>query len=526
MNLSGTLTSDFMKLVSLPVEKRKQYIDYTNTDFLSLRDGLIQYAKSVYPNDYQYFVESDLGMMFLEMVAYMGAVMSMKADMLANENFLETAKQRESVAKLLNLIGVNLRGPLSAAADVELELSEISTTDWKIAAGNRIVTTTSPEDGGQVTYTIYMVENGNIKSLEAPTADITVPHDATGTLYSNFAIQEGALVTDEGSFSITEDIKTISLTQGPVVDGSVQVYVSSTNAEVNGGYTQVDNVYFASGSSDKVFEVVYDTDFNATVVFGNGIAGVSPDPNSEYFVSYRIGGGTRGNIEKNGLSSEVIVENTSVAGTTCTITNTSKGTGGANAETIERAKKYAPLTFRRQDRLVTLLDYQTYANTFISTWGTVGKAAAATRRAYASANTIDIYVLEKASDLQLQKATPTFKTELLSGINQKKMATDEVVIVDGLIRTIDLDVTVKINEEDKAGENAIIGKVRNKLLGYMGVDNREFGEALDLSDLNRQMFEIDEVIFSSVNNLDQNVLIDFNEILQLNNLTINVEYLK
>lgn len=525
MNLSGTLSSDFMKLVSLPLEKRRRYIDYTDTDFLSLREGLISYAKSVYPNDYQYFVESDLGMMFIELIAYMGSVMSMKADMLANENFLETAQQRESVAKLLNLIGVNLRGPLSAAADVELELSVSSSTDWKIAAENRIVTAVSPEDGGQVTYTVYLVENGTIKNLDAPTADITVPQTGS-TIYDNFAMQEGALVTDEGTFTLTENVKTINLTEGPVIDGSVQVFVSSTNPDVNGGYTQVDNIYFASGATDKVFEVIYDTDFNATVVFGNGIAGVSPDPNADYFIAYRVGGGTRGNIEKNGLSTQLTIENTSDPATTCTITNTSKGTGGANAETIERAKKYAPLTFRRQDRLVTLLDYQAFANTFISTWGTVGKAAVATRKAYASANTLDVYILEKASDLQLQKATPTFKTELLSAMNEKKMATDEIVIVDGLIRTLDLDVTIKINEEDKNAENKIVGKVRDKLLNYMGVDNREFGEALDLSELNRQMFEIDEVIFSSVNNLDQNVLIDFNEIIQLNNLTINVQYLK
>jgi len=55
--------------------------------------------------------------------------------------------------------------------------------------------------------------------------------------------------------------------------------------------------------------------------------------------------------------------------------------GGANAETVEKAKKYAPLAFRRQDRLVTLEDYASFANGFISTWGTIGKAIAVTRKA-------------------------------------------------------------------------------------------------------------------------------------------------
>ena len=88
MSFSGTIDSDYMKLAHIPLVKRPSLINFTDNDFLSLRDSLIKYAKAVYPLEYQYFVESDLGMMFIELVAYMGSVMSMKADMVANENFL------------------------------------------------------------------------------------------------------------------------------------------------------------------------------------------------------------------------------------------------------------------------------------------------------------------------------------------------------------------------------------------------------------------------------------------------------
>ena len=112
MNFSGTVSSDFMKLVQMPENKKANLINFAATDFLSIKTSLINYIKAVYPLDYQYFVESDLGMMFIELIAYQGAVMSMKADMLANENFLMTASQRSSVKKLLQLIGVRMRGPL------------------------------------------------------------------------------------------------------------------------------------------------------------------------------------------------------------------------------------------------------------------------------------------------------------------------------------------------------------------------------------------------------------------------------
>ena len=80
MSFSGTVASDFMKLSEIPISKRPTLINFAATDFLSIRNSLIDYAKAVYPLEYQYFTESDLGMMFIELVAYMGSVMSMKAD--------------------------------------------------------------------------------------------------------------------------------------------------------------------------------------------------------------------------------------------------------------------------------------------------------------------------------------------------------------------------------------------------------------------------------------------------------------
>lgn len=525
MNFSGTITSDFMKLAQIPVSKRSSLINFAATDFATLRQSLIDYAKAVYPDDYKYFVESDLGLMFIELTAYMGSVLSMKADMLANENFLSTAQQRSSVRKLLELIGVRMRGPLSSAADAKITFdSSIGGID-QISPADRVINITSPEDGGSLSFTLYKVVNGLVDEVNSAgnilfgNAEADNPPD--NTVFTNFVLQEGALALESGEFAATEGIKTIELSQSPVVEGSVRVYVTSPEAATTGAYTEVPNIYYASGSSDKIFEVVYDDRYNATVVFGDGSVGISPEDTASFTVEYRVGGGTRGNIAIDTINTSIETART-VKGT---ITNISKATGGANAETVEHAKKYAPLTFRRQDRLVTLEDYSVFANTFISTFGTIGKATAATRKAYASANVVDIYVLEQASDLQLQRATTNFKTQLLTAINKKRMATDDVVIVDGLIRTVDLDTNISIDREEEENQDQIKAKVRDKILRYMSADNRDFGQDLNIAELNRQIFEVPEVRFSNIDNLDQNVTIDFNEIIQLNNLTISVTLL-
>jgi hypothetical protein len=532
MSFAGNISSDFLKLVNIPVEKRETYINYTSTDFLSLRNSLIEYAKAVYPLDYNYFVESDFGMMLIELVAYMGSVLSMKADMLANENFLATAKQRASVKKLLELIGVRMRGPISAAADVKIDFNR--ETAWPggdaqeitIPPTARTITTFSPQDSSVLTFTLYKIVNGLIQELESPTSNIVLyGSEGQGTnkdVFTNLVMQEGALVEETGSFLSTEGVKSVVLSQFPVVEGSVQVYVTSQNSNSTGAYKEVDSVYFSSGVSDKIFEIVYNDDYAATVVFGDGNAGISPESSADYFITYRVGGGTRGNISKEAINISVISEEEYEG----TLTNISVATGGQDAETISHAKKYAPLTFRRQDRLVTLEDYSVFANTYISSFGTIGKATAATRKSYASANIIDIYILEKASDLQLRKATPVFKTNLLEAINKKKMATDEVVIVDGLIRTLDLVVTINIDLEQKENQASIVGKARNAILDFFNPNNMDFGESLNVADLNRKIFEIDEIRFSTLDNVSQDIKVDFNEIIQLNNLTINVNLLK
>lgn len=533
MNFSGTINSDFMKLAGIPVDKRANLVNFAATDFLSFRDNFLDYVRAVYPDDYQYFVESDLGIMIIELVAYMGATLSMKADMLANENFLATARQRKSVKKLLELIGIRMRGPVSSAADAKLTFDEDFTGSedtLNISPENRVISTTSPEDGAVLTFTLYKVVNG-LADIANNTGNLLLncQNESSNPLgprnvFEGLVIQEGALVTDSGQFAATEAQKAIKLSQSPVVEGSIEVFVNSNEANAAGAYTEVDNIYFASGSSDRIFEVAYDEDYAATIVFGDGTVGVSPDDTSNYFVSYRVGGGTRGNISKDSLNYDIKADKAGVD-VIGTLQNPEPASGGQNAETLEHAKRYAPLKFRSQDRLVTLEDYATFANTYIGSFGSAGKATAVTRKAYSSANVVDIYVLEKASDTQLQKATTNFKTSLLEAMATKKMATDDIVIVDGLIRTLDLVTTVKVDREQEANQEAIKTKVRNTILTFMNVDNQEFGQDVLVADLNRAVFEVDEVRYSTLDNVDQDITIDFNEIAQINNVTINLEFL-
>ena len=525
-NFTGQIASDFLKLFVVEDKKKIDQIDFAAQDFLSLRDALINYIKAVYPLDYNNFVESDLGMMLVELVSYMGAVMSMKADILANENFLRTAKLRNNVKKLLELIGVTMKGPISSAANARLTVNSVASQSINIPKANRVVTITSPEDNAPLNFTLYKVVNGIVDTANS-TANITLTLSesdaAAGLVWENLAMLEGALVVQTGTFNSVESIKKIDLTESPVAEGSVDLFITG-DSTVSGAWERVDNLFFASGSTDNIFQVVYDDNFTATILFGDGIVGNSPPLNATYTVTYRVGGGTRGNIA-NGVINAVQQYTEGVTNKTATIENTSMATGGSDAETVEHAKKYAPLTFKRQDRLVTLEDFTSFVNSYISPYSTMGKGRAVTRKAYSSANYIDVYVLEKASTLQLQKASESFKLDLLEKINEKKMLTDEVIICDGLIRALDLIITIKVDNELTAKEEIIKGLVKNTVLDFFSPDSFDFGKTLSLSDLNRSIFtNVDEVRYSTVDNLDKDIHVDFNELIQLNNLVINVVF--
>ena len=534
MVFSGTVNSDFLKLVGTPEGNRSDLINYTANDFYSLKNALINYIKSVYPLDYNNFVESDLGIMLLELVAYMGAVTSLKSDLLVNENFIRTARNRNNIKKLLELIGVRMKGPISAAANAKITLA---TAPWSVSSdyveiqfSDRVKQITSPEDGGALTYTLYKVGTNGLVDLANSTGNILLNlTEATdfpsvsgqARVFDNLVILEGAFVREQGTFTSPDSIKSITLSKSPVVEQSVQVFVNG-NSGTSGVYSQVENVYFASGSNSKIFQLISNENFAATVVFGDDTLGLSPVVGDTYTLFYRVGGGTRGNIQKEILNTPAtLTKMPGAVSVNGTLENTSQGTGGSDAETVEHAKRYAPLTFRRQDRIVTLEDFRTFANTFISQYGSTGKATASVRRAYGSANIIDIYVLEKASTTQLRKATPTFKNQLLNAIAEKKMLTDEVIIVDGLIRTVDLVVSLRIDKKFQGNEELIKLKARDKILSYFNVDNNDFGKSLIANNLIRSLFDISEIRFSTIDNYNQFIPIDFNEIIQLNNLTLN-----
>jgi len=97
----------------------KRDIKYLNRDFSTLRDQLITYAKTYFPNTYNDFSPSSPGMMFMEMAAYVGDVMSFYLDNQIQETFIQYARQTDNIFDLAYMLGYKPK--VTSAATVTLD---------------------------------------------------------------------------------------------------------------------------------------------------------------------------------------------------------------------------------------------------------------------------------------------------------------------------------------------------------------------------------------------------------------------
>tara|TARA_B100001123_G_scaffold417814_1_gene521024 strand:- start:10303 stop:12093 length:1791 start_codon:yes stop_codon:yes gene_type:complete len=85
--------------------KKTTPVKYTNRDFESIKADLINYAKVYYPDTYQDFSEASFGSLMMDMVAYVGDVLSFYLDYQANETYLDTAIEKKNLFSLAKQLG-------------------------------------------------------------------------------------------------------------------------------------------------------------------------------------------------------------------------------------------------------------------------------------------------------------------------------------------------------------------------------------------------------------------------------------
>jgi hypothetical protein len=101
--------------------------DFTSYDFETLRNSMINYLKTYYPETFNDFLESSEYLALIDMIAFLGQSLAFRTDLNARENFIDTAQRRDSILKLARMLSYNPTRTLSATG--LLKIDKISTTE-------------------------------------------------------------------------------------------------------------------------------------------------------------------------------------------------------------------------------------------------------------------------------------------------------------------------------------------------------------------------------------------------------------
>jgi len=98
----------------------KKDITYLGKDFGQFRKNLIDFTKQYFPQTYTDFNESDPGMVFMEMAAYVGDVLSFYADTNLKESLLPQATERANIFDLAKSLGYSPNNAVPAHVNLDV----------------------------------------------------------------------------------------------------------------------------------------------------------------------------------------------------------------------------------------------------------------------------------------------------------------------------------------------------------------------------------------------------------------------
>ena len=272
---------------------------------------------------------------FLDVLAYNTYQNNFYANMAVNEMFLDSAVLKNSVmshAKELNYLPRSRRSPRALVT----------------------VTITDPDTVGQTitipTYsnfkTSFQGESYNYTNSKTAVARKTAP----GVFVAeNIEIFEGEMLASferEGYFIGDDGVLRVILSNENADTDSVEVFVDAEATEDANQFIRKNDL-FGVGPLDKVFYVEPYYDGRYTIYFGNNVFGAQPLAFEDVRVRYRITSGP----ESNGA-------NVFTLGEQFAVDTIEVASGGAERETLENIRYFAPKSLQIQERAITTNDYE------------------------------------------------------------------------------------------------------------------------------------------------------------------------
>jgi baseplate J-like protein len=231
-----------------------------------------------------------------------------------------------------------------------------------------------------------------------------------------------------------------------------------------------------SNRFDPHFCLETDKDARAFIRFGDGFHGEKPRPASTFTVDYRVGNGAGGNVGAEAIT-RLVVATEGID----RVRNLLPAKGGADPESLEEVRQYAPEAFRTQERAVTELDYAEMAERHPEV-----QKAAATLRWTGSWYTMFI-TIDRAGGRAVDAA---FEQEMLAFMERFRLAGQDIEIDGPRFVPLDIVFTVCLLAGYSRAQvkEDLLRRFSSRVLpdgtlGFFHPDNFSFGQTVYLSQL-------------------------------------------
>jgi hypothetical protein len=231
----------------------RRNIQYLNKDFTELRASLINYARTYFPTTYNDFSPSSPGMMFIEMAAYVGDVMSFYLDNQIQETYLQYARQTNNLYELAYMFGYKPNVTQVATVDVDF-YQQIPASgsvgsqapDFSYALYIPENTTVLSSASGSVSFIIEDPIDFSVSSSGDPT-EITV-YQTTGNTINFYLLKKtrkaisSNINTTSFTFTTPEQFSTVEISS-PNIVGILDIVDSDGNTWYEVDYLAQDTVF-------------------------------------------------------------------------------------------------------------------------------------------------------------------------------------------------------------------------------------------------------------------------------------------
>ena len=413
-------------------------IKYINKSFSDFKSSLQDFAKTYFPNTYNDFSDASPGNMFIEMASYVGDVSSFYIDTQIQENFLNLAKEQESLYNLAYSFGY--RPKSSYASTTTLEISQLIpsvggnpdlTYSLLIPANTSVTSNTnfskfiitddvdfSSTASADITYynSSYFLIKKTVPVISAEikqyTATFNTPTKFNSVVLNDEKIIQILEVTGSDGYRWYEvpylAQETIFTPSNNPTSGSDGInYLIQLQRVPRRFVTRLINsgsieLQFGSGISAKSDAQIIPTpdninlglvssvadrinDYNNASIFYTKNYGLAPSTNLN--IKYLVGGGIESNVPANSLMSLDITNinnwfkyspsDSGIKGiitSNLLVNNPSPSTGGRGADTVEEIRLNTLNAYTSQNRAVTKEDYIVRTLSLPSKYGNIAKA--------------------------------------------------------------------------------------------------------------------------------------------------------